>query len=354
MKKQRFFALLLAGMLLSGCAPQTPAPSVSADPTASVTALPEKEEATPTAAPQNAATDYESSVVGFFFDTVITLDAYCKKEVLQEALECCRFYESILSKTVENSDIWKINHANGQPVEIHEETARVLSMALQICDLTKGVFDISIEPVVNLWDFTGETAVLPQETDLAAALEKVDYRKIHLEGNTVSLPAGMSIDLGGIAKGFIADELAAFLRERGVKSGLINLGGNILAIGSNPENGRPWRIGIQDPDQSRGAYISVVQVSDATVVTSGIYERGFDLEGVRYHHLLDTQTGYPHQNGLASVSIITGSSMLADALSTACFALGPVSGMELAEAFKEVEAVFVTTDGDISYSTGLQ
>lgn len=308
---------------------------------------------TPEEKNESVVTSYESSVVGFYFDTVIRLTAYCKKEVLQEALDLCNGYEATLSKTVEGSDVWNINHANGQPVEISDDTAKVLDMALKISELTKGAFDVTIAPVMELWDFTGETAALPNSADIEAALRLVDYTKVQLDGNTVTLPAGMSIDLGAIAKGFIADCLTEYLRGRGVESAILDLGGNIIVIGASGE-GNAWRVGIQDPDQSRGAYITVVSVTDATVVTSGIYERGFDLDGVRYHHILDTSTGWPIQNGLSSVSIIAGSSMLADALSTACFTLGLEIGKALVEAFDEVEAVFVTTDRDIIYTSGLE
>ena len=180
----------------------------------------------------------------------------------------------------------------------------------------------------------------------------VDYTQIKVEGNTVTLPEGMMIDLGGIAKGYIADELAAFLREQGVTSADLNLGGNVITIGRKPD-GTAWRIGVQNPHGSRDESILILNLVDATVVTSGNYERYFELDGVRYHHILDPETGYPVSNGLASVSIITQSSMYADALSTACYVLGLEEGMALIEELEDVEAIFITEDLEIHYSSGV-
>lgn len=294
----------------------------------------------------------QNSAVGFYFDTVITLSAYCDQELLDEALARCEYYENTLSKTVEGSDVWNINHAGGQPVTVSDDTIALLETALRASELSDGAFDVTIAPVTALWDFTSGEAVLPDDADIQAALPLVDYTQIKVEGNTVTLPAGMMIDLGGIAKGYIADELAAFLREQGVTSADLNLGGNVITIGRKPD-GTAWRIGVQNPHGSRDESILILNLVDATVVTSGNYERYFELDGVRYHHILDPKTGYPVSNGLASVSIITQSSMYADALSTACYVLGLEEGMALIEELEDVEAIFITEDLEVHYSSGV-
>lgn len=309
--------------------------------------------ADPSNSPSAPVTEEKNSVVGFYFDTVITLTAYCDESLLKEALERCEYYENTLSKTIEGSDVWNINHAEGQPVTVSDDTIKLLEMALRVSELSDGAFDVTIAPVTALWDFTGGTTVLPDADAIAEAIELVDYTKVQIDGNQVTIPAGHMIDLGGIAKGYIADELSAFLREKGVQSAMLNLGGNVITIGTKPD-GTAWRIGIQNPQGSRDDSILAISVVDSTVVTSGNYERYFELDGVRYHHLLDPKTGYPANNGLASVTILTESSMYADALSTASFVLGLDAGRELINSLDGVEAIFITNDLEIFYTDGLQ
>lgn len=298
-------------------------------------------------------TAVKRSAVGFYFDTVVTLTVYTPDEqLLDRALAQCAKYEALLSKTVEGSDVWNINHAQGQPVTVSRETIQVLQTAQYVAEISQGAFDVTVAPAVSLWDFTGEGATLPDGAALAQAAELVDYAKLTIEGDQVTLPQGMQIDLGGVAKGFIADEIAAFLRDNGVTSALLNFGGNVITIGEKPNGEGPWRVGIQNPDQSRGAYLLAVEATDLAVVTSGIYERGFTLDGVRYHHLLNPETGWPVQNELSSVTILTAQSALADALSTATFVLGQEAGAALIESLPGVEALFVTRDEQILATSG--
>lgn len=180
----------------------------------------------------------------------------------------------------------------------------------------------------------------------------MDYTKLKLEGDVVTMPAGMAIDLGAVAKGYIADKAAEYLKKQGVTRAILNLGGNVVALGSKPD-GREWSIGIQDPEKENGKSGYSVMVADKSVVTSGIYQRGFDKDGVRYHHILDRATGWPVQNGLASVTIIADSSAMADAMSTACFVLGRDMGMSFAEEMG-VQAVFIGTDGKVSCTPALE
>ena len=292
------------------------------------------------------------SQVGFFLDTVITLSAFTEDvQALKDALEECGRYERLLSRTLEGSDVWRVNHAGGAPVEVSDDTAAILRCALDIARRSGGAFDITIAPVSSLWDFTSGEAVLPDAGEIAEAAALVDYTRLSLEGNTVTLPEGMMIDLGGIAKGYIADRLKEYLENRGIRHAILSLGGNVVSIGRKPD-GTDWTVGIQDISGARGAYMLKARSAGGSVVTSGIYERGFDLDGVRYHHLLSPETGWPVQNALASVTVFSDSSMQGDALSTAAFVLGESEGLNLIESLDGVEAVLITRDRQIIRTSG--
>ena len=292
------------------------------------------------------------SEVGFYLDTVITLTAYTENnQLLKDAMEECGRYEKLLSRTIEGSDVWRINHAKGEPVEVSDDTAAILRCAAGISKMSGGAFDISIAPASTLWDFTSGGAVLPDAEKLAEAAARVDYTQVRLEGNTVTLPEGMMIDLGGIAKGYIADRVKAYLEKRGIGHAILSFGGNIVAIGKKPD-GTDWKVGIQDIDKPTGAYMLVAANRGGSTVTSGIYERGFELDGVYYHHLLNPKTGWPEQNELASVTILSESSMEGDALATAAFILGTEKGLELINSLEGIEAVFIARDRGVTYSSG--
>ncbi len=293
--------------------------------------------------------------VVFFFDTVVTVTVYSDDtEVLDRMEDECLYYEKLLSKTVEGSDVWNINHAGGKRVAVSDETRDLILRALEYSRLSDGRFDISIEPCVSLWDFTGEgMGVLPDAEELAAAAELVDWTKIDVNDEGVQLPEGMSIDLGAIAKGYISDRIADFLAAEGVKSALLNVGGNVRTVGVKPD-GSNWRIGIQDPKGARDqSIVGIVSLAGNSVVTSGIYERGFVLDGVCYHHILDSETGWSVQNELAGVSIVTEEACTADALSTTVFAMGLEEGTAFMESLEGADAIFVTRDGKVSWTSGL-
>ena len=284
------------------------------------------------------------SKVGFYLDTVITLTAYTDQEsLLEEGLAECGRYEQLLSRTVEGSDVWRMNHAAGVPVEVSEDTIRILRTAQEVSEKSGGAFDVSIAPASTLWDFASGAAETPDDDTLAEAASRVDYRKISMEGNHVTMPEGMMIDLGGIAKGYIADQVKGFLEARGIEHAILSFGGNIVAIGCKPD-GTPWKVGIQDIDRPTGEYMMVARNEGGSTVTSGIYERGFEKDGVWYHHILDPKNGWPVQNELASVTIFSESSLWGDALSTAAFALGTEKGIALLESLDGVEGIFIKKD----------
>lgn len=295
------------------------------------------------------------SDTNFYFDTVVKITLCGTKDtaILEECFSEMARYEALLSRTQEGSDIWNINHSNGKPVEVSDITIELLELALHYSELSDGVFDPTIASVVSLWNFTDNPEkVLPAETALTEALSHVNYKNIQINDNTVTLlDPEASIDLGGIAKGYIADQLKSFLINKEVTSALINLGGNNLALGTKPGS-QPWKIGIQKPFGESSDLAATLSVDGKSVVTSGNYERYFEKNGLIYHHILDTRTGFPVQNGLSGVTILSESSAVGDALSTTCFALGLDKGMDLIESLEDAEAMFITEDGSIYRSSG--
>ena len=286
------------------------------------------------------------------FDTVISVQIYDSDDesLIDNCKEICTKYDNMFSNTKENSEISKINNAKGQTVEVSDDTISLLKTAIHYGDISNGTFDVTISPVSSLWDFQAEDPKVPDDADIQSALTHVNYKNIQINGNQVSLAdPDAAIDLGGIAKGYIADQLKDYLKSEGIKHAMINLGGNVLAIGKKPD-GSDYNIGIQKPFDSTGDPITSVKIADQSVVTSGDYQRYFKKDGKIYHHILNTSTGYPYDNGLSSVTIVTDSSVNADALSTTCFALGLNDGMKLVNSTDNVEAVFITSDNKLHYS----
>jgi thiamine biosynthesis lipoprotein len=253
------------------------------------------------------------------------------------------------------SDLERINrNAGREPVKVPEDLITVLEKALYYAELSGGAFDPTVGPLVKLWGIGTETARVPGADELQAALGLVNWRDVQIdrEKGTVFLQRpGMALDLGAIAKGYAADEAAALIKKSGPRRGIIDLGGNILAFGERQGN-KPWRIGVQDPGRERGGYLGILLVQDKSVVTSGVYERFFEAEGRRYHHILSTQNGRPVDNGLLSVTIIADFSIDADGLSTTVFALGYEKGRALVESLPGVEAIFVFADKSVRRTPG--
>lgn len=289
-----------------------------------------------------------------YLDTVISITLYDgqSESVLDGCVDLIAKYENLLSKTVEGSDVWNINHAAGQPVAISDETAAVIRSGLYYGEISGGAFDISIGPVSALWNFKAENPQVPDAGALAQAVSLVDYRKVKLEGNTVTLAdPNMQLDLGGIAKGYIADKLAEYLKKNNVTSAIINLGGNVYALGS--KSGSSWSVGIQDPFGRSQSPVAAVKVENKSVVTSGIYERYFQIGDEFYHHIIDPKTGMSVRNELTSVTIISDHSIDGDALSTSCYVLGINEGKALIESLEGVEAIFVDEYERVSYTSGI-
>lgn len=294
---------------------------------------------------------------GFYFDTVVTLTFYDQKQsyLFEEVFSLCDTMEKTLSRTVEGSDIWKINHAQGSPVAVSEDTIALLQKALYYAELSGGLVDPTIAGVSSLWDFTGDSPSLPDSAALLEALTHVDYRCIDIDpdSHTVTLTDPQaSLDLGFIAKGYIADRIKEYLLNAGVDSAIVNLGGNTLCIGEKPD-GSAYQVGIQYPFGASGQPITVLSCRDISAVTSGIYERCFYLNDTLYHHILNPENGYPAANNLLSVTILSSDSVDADALSTLCYLSGLSDGMALVESIDGTEAVFITDDYELHYTSGL-
>lgn len=288
---------------------------------------------------------------GTYFDTIISIKIWGGDEkMLDHCKEMCSRYEQLFSRTIETSDISRINAAKGKPVEVDNETIELIEKGLYYSQLSNGSFDITIAPLSELWDIKNNPGNIPDAASIEEAKSHVDYRNVQVEENTVTLKdPDAAIDLGGIAKGFIADKLKVYLKSEGIEHGQIDLGGNLLTIGSKTD-GSDFHIGIQKPFAETNEAITTVDIHDQSVVSSGTYERYFKKDGKIYHHLLDPKTGYPYDNGLLQVTIISDQSVDGDGLSTACFALGLEKGTELIESLDHVQAIFVTDDYNLHYA----
>lgn len=344
--------------------------------------------------PQTACTANEKSnantgisKTGFYLDTLCTITIFGLEDadgslsqlddeerqrqillLITDAFKLCDSYEKLLSKTIESSEIAKINNAGGKSVEVSEETAELIRKGIEYGEKSNGAFDITIGKATDLWGFreaegdetseSGMVGKVPDEETLLEAMQHVDYKKVKISGCIVQLAdSDMELDLGGIAKGYIADKVTEFLQERGVTSAIIDLGGNIVAIGGKAESlisdseavCTDFTVGIKDPQSDVGELLGTLPVNDKTVVTSGTYERYFVEDGEKYHHILNSSTGYPTDTDVLSVTIIAdkGHSADCDGLSTSCLALGLEKGTELIKQIEGVEAIFVDTDGEI-------
>ena len=301
----------------------------------------------------------ELSKTEFVIGTVCNITLYNQAEadgVYRDIFSRLREIENRMSVNIPDSDVSRINDAAGkEPVQVHEDVFEVIERAVYFAGISGGAFDPTVGPLVSLWGIGGNNPRLPSQAEIDAVLPLIDWRDIELnrEQHSVLLKRqGMALDLGAIAKGYAADEAAKIIRKAGLKRAIVDLGGNIMLYGQKPDKSL-WRVGIQNPLQSRGDFIGVVQAREQTVVTSGVYERFFEADGVRYHHLFDPHNGYPARTGLLSASIITGVSMDADGLSTVIFVLGYEKGRALVETLDGVEAIFVFDDMTVRKTQGV-
>ena len=292
-------------------------------------------------------------VQGTFFamDTVMDFTIYGESGLIDQSESLITSLESLVSVTDADSELYAINQTGSGMLT--EEASSLMKQALEICRRTDGALDLSIYPIVRAWGFTTGSYQVPDEAEIQALLPLVDYRKIQYDAatGTVTLPEGMEIDLGSVAKGYAGQLAAQMLREHGVQSALLNLGGNVQTVGTKPD-GSPWQIGIKDP-QGEDAMM-VLSVEDQAVVTSGGYERYFEQDGQTYWHIMDPSTGHPADSGLISVTIVGDEGVGCDGLSTALFVMGLEKAADLWAQSGDFEAVFVTASGEVYITEGLR
>ncbi|MBJ8325282.1 FAD:protein FMN transferase [Streptococcus pacificus] len=338
MKLKYFLLILVLPILLIGCAKTT-----------------SKDETTATNLPiVKTPTERNEPLL----HTVVQISIYHdnQKKVLDEAIDYIKEMERLLSTNEEGSDVYRINHAKGEPTKVDDRTFELIKQALEMSKESEGKFDVSIGAVTNLWQIGSENARVPSDEEIKQALPMINYHDIVLNDSdkTVQIKEGMTLELGGISKGYIADRVKEFLASKGVTTAIINLGGNVVVMGTSPNNAKGWKVGIQDPDKARGVTVGSVYQEDSSIVTSGIYERYLEENGKRYHHILDPKTGYPIENQISGVTVFTKTSTQGDGLSTSLFLLGIDKGLELVNQTDGVEAVFIDKDHGIHLSDGLR
>lgn len=325
--KRVFLPALACALMLTGCTgPVQPTPTPVPDPV-------------------------ESAI--FAMDTVMTFRVYGTEEDLSAISDRINGLERDLSVTRETSQVYALNHSGGSPVEVGEDFLALLNLARDLGDKTGGALDVTMYPVVREWGFTTSEYKVPDADTLAGLLDHVDYTAITNEGNQVTLPDDMEMDLGAIAKGYAGEMAADLLRERGVTSALLNMGGNVQTVGGKPD-GTAWNIGIQDPELDSGVWMGVLQLTDQAAVTSGGYERYFEADGVRYWHIMDPATGAPARSGLTQVTIVGDKGGLCDGLSTSLFVLGREKALDYWRTNGGFEAILVDEEQNIWITGGLK
>lgn len=283
-------------------------------------------------------------------DTVMKLTIYGENapQAGEAAVDRIQELEGLLSVTREDSEIYAANHTGS--AQLSPDAAALLARALALCRETGGALDVTIYPVVRAWGFTTGAYRVPDDGELTALLERVDYRQAALEGDRLTLPEGVELDLGAVAKGYTGDQLMALLAREGITSAIVELGGNVQALGAKPD-GSPWRVALQAPE---GGYAGVLEIVDKAVVTSGGYQRYFEQDGEIYWHIIDPAQGRPARSGLQSVTIVADEGTLCDGLSTALFVMGREEALDFWRTRNDFECVLISEDNTVAVTEGLE
>ncbi len=295
----------------------------------------------------------------FLMGTIITQRIYGDngEEVGNKVVERIKEIENKMTINEIGGEINILNELSGvDKVKLSDDTFEVIKRGLKYSQLASGAFDITIGPLVKAWGVFTDHPRVPDEEEIKNLLRLVNYKDIYIDDNSKTVMLAKQnqiVDLGGIAKGYAGDEAIRIYKENNIKSAFVNLGGNVVALGSKPD-GSDWNVGIQNPRDVNGKHIAVVKVNNKAIVTSGDYERFFEKNGIRYHHIIDPKTGYPADSGLISATIISDASIDADALSTAVFVLGLEKGLSLIEGLDGIETILITKDKKIYTSSGLK
>ena len=345
-------ALAGAGMLLGGCASDD-SHDGDAEGQGTAEAGAEAQNAGQTGG-EGAAEPSMNTGMFFAFDTVVTVKGYgVTDDMLAEVQAMCMRYDELFNAHNDKSDIGRINLAGGEPVEVDPDTADLIARSLELCELFDGDLDITVGTVSLLWDFA--EGVKPADEAISEGITHVDYTKVVVDGTTVTmLDPAAKLDLGGVGKGWVADRVLAYLREQGVESGLLDLGtSSIYCLGSKPGD-KPWRIALRDPLNPDGDGLGVIEAADAAIVSSGLYDQHFEVDGVDYHHILDPRTGMPARTDLLGITAVLDSSMRGDAMTTAFFVKGTQGSLDWIAAHPEldVEAVFVGEGDEMTFTEG--
>ena len=309
----------------------------------------------------NSKTNQLTEDQGFAMGTVISQKVYGAngQAAIDETMKRIKELEGLLTFNLPEGDINNLNKNAGKTkVELNPVTLKVINKAQKVAELSNGAFDITVGPVVKLWGIGTEQERVPTTEEIHKLLPLINYKDLYVDELSGGLKnAGQMVDLGGIAKGYAGDEAIQIYKKNGIKSGFINLGGNVVTMGSKPD-GSPWTVGIRNPRPQEGIgeqqLVGTITVTDKAVATAGDDQRFFIQDGKRYHHIIDPHTGYPAQSDLMSVTLVTNSSFDADALDTAVFILGLEKGKELIRQYGGIEAVFITTDKRIYVTEGLK
>ncbi len=301
-------------------------------------------------------TSQESYQLGTYITLSIYADEEVPTEVFDKLFDLIDFYEYMISKNIVDTELNQINENAGiKPVKVNDELFEIIRLGIEFAGYSDGLFDITIGPLVDLWGIGTDSENIPTDVAIKEKMTVINYKKIVIDEDekTVYLPEkNMALDLGAIAKGYIADRVKALILEEGYSSAIINLGGNVLTVGTKP-NSDTWSIGVRDPESDAGTTMGILKLEDNSIVSSGIYERFFMEGDKRYHHLINPKIGYPEQNDIMSVSIISELSVDGDALSTTVFLLGLDAGYKLVEGLENIEAVFVLADHSVYITSGL-
>lgn len=297
----------------------------------------------------------------FLMGTYVKIQIYDdgKEEVLDQAFAKIKDLADRITVNQAGSEIDEVNDQAGiKPVEVSEDIFELVEQAYAYSEQSKGGFDLTIGPITELWHIGFDDARKPEQYEIDDALKLVDYQDVELDKSqhTIFLPKKkMRLDLGAIAKGFITDRVIDVLHDNDVTTAIVDLGGNVFVLGNSPKSDDGnWTVGIQDPNKSRNTVVGTVKVTDKSLVTSGIYERNLTVDGKTYHHLFNGKTGYPFENEIAGVTIISDKSVDGDGLSTAVFSMGVADGMAYVESLSDIDAVFVTKNDEIYISSGIQ
>lgn len=291
-----------------------------------------------------------------YFSVPISVKVYGDnaEEATKLAFERVAQLEMIFSNTIDDSEVNYVNNnAFNGSVEISNEFKTVLEKSLYYSNLTDGAFDFTIDNLITLWGIGTDSARVPADSEISNYINLHDYENVSIENSSVTFTTDtVKLNFGAISKGYIADEMKRVLSDNGITSAILNLGGNVSTLGTKP-SGKLWSVAITNPKDTSSS-ICTLKVNDKSVVTSGDYERYFIQDGVKYHHILDTSTGYPTDNGVSSITIIGDNGIDCDALSTACFVLGEKKALDLIEGIPNYDAIIVLDDGSIKTTSNIQ